>query len=162
MVCRKKEKIFALTSTLVILVLSFFDLDIQMVGATSDGGFTPRLLYSFFHANIFHTIINLWCWLSIVFYYEPSWIRMVYAYAIAVLAPSFTLATTPTIGLSAFLFALLGFTFYDVQRKLYYTYWMAFYIIVGLLIPNINGLIHLYSYLAGLMVGLFTTPLCRK
>jgi hypothetical protein len=85
-----------------------------------------------------------------------------YAYFISVLAPAFTLASTPTIGLSAFLFALLGLTFYDVHRKLYYTYWMAFYIIGGLLIPNINGLIHLYSYLAGLMVGLFTTPLWRK
>jgi membrane associated rhomboid family serine protease len=161
MVCRKKEKITILAHV-IIVALSLIDIDVASMGVTSTPTIATRLVYPFLHANIFHALINCWCWYTIVKMYDTSWMRMLIAYIGAVCVPTFALSTTPTIGLSAFCFILLGATTFDVARKWYYTHWMLFYILVGFLIPNINGMIHLYGYIFGLLIGLLNYPLCKK
>lgn len=137
--------------------------DWNAVGVSADCDILQRLGYSFFHASFLHAAVNAWCFLSILFIYEVTWWQILAAFLIAVAAPDLVLSSTPTVGLSAVCFALLGSIAFQVRRKLYYNGCMALYIAVGFLLPLVNGWLHLYSYVAGLIVGLLTCPIpCRK
>lgn len=135
------------------------------IGVFRGASWLSRLGYSFFHASFLHASLNAWCFLSIIFIYEVSWRRLLMAYLIAVCVPDFILSPSfcPTVGLSAVCFALFGLIAFSVRRKLYYHFCMALYIFFGFLFPFVNGWIHLYSYLAGLLVGLLVMPIpCRR
>ena len=161
MVRRKKEKTLSLVVALIIFCLSLCNVNYMEVGVSLQFPLSAHVLYSFFHANIFHAILNIWCFLSVVFVYEASWLRLLWAFIVAMLVPNWVLSATPTIGLSCVCYALLGSYTFEVQRKLYYLLWMVFYIGIGFLIPEVNAMIHLYAYVAGLIYSLLFTPICK-
>lgn len=164
MVCRKIEKVAGLLIALFVLVSALICVpDWNTVGISRGCGDLQRLGYSFFHASFLHAAVNTWCLLSILFMYEITWQRMAMAYLIAVTVPDFVLSLTPTVGLSAVCFALLGSIAFQVERKLYYNGCMALCIALGFFFPLVNGWLHLYSYVAGLFVGFINMPIpCRK
>jgi membrane associated rhomboid family serine protease len=164
MVRREIEKTAGLLIALIILTTTLLgSADFAVVGVCRGCQLLPRLLYSFVHANIFHCLINIWCFISIIFLYDVSWRRLLVAYLVAVAVPNFVLSAMPTVGLSTVCFVLLGSIVYQVKSKLYYNICMAVYIVAGLLMPQVNGWIHLYGYVAGLLVGFLTMPLpCKK
>lgn len=161
---RKKEKITALLiSAVVVLLPLLVSLEWNEVGIYSGCRLYGRLLYSFFHANILHAVLNAWCLLSLVFIYDISYWRMLLAYIIAVTVPvdildSFINMAAPTVGLSAVVFVLFGSISFEVVRKWYYQGWMLLYLVVGFLFPNTNAWLHLYCYLVGLLVALLNKP----
>ncbi|WP_290302392.1 rhomboid family intramembrane serine protease [Muribaculum intestinale] len=164
MVCGKIEKTTGLLIVVFILLSSLIYVpDWSVVGVSTGCDILQRLGYSFFHASFLHAAVNAWCFISILFIYDILWWRLIAAYLIAVAAPDFVLSSTPTVGLSAVCFALLGSIAFQVKRKLYYNGCMALYIAVGFLFPLVNGWLHLYSYVAGLIVGFINMPIpCRK
>ena len=164
MVPRKIQKAAGLWIALVIILSAiFFVPDWNVVGVTKGSTIAQRLGYSLFHASLFHACINAWCLLSILFLYDVTWMRLSLAFLIAVAVPDFVLSSTPTVGLSAVCFALLGMIAYDVKRKIYYNACMATYLTLGFIFPMVNGWLHLYSYAAGLLVGLLNMPIqCKK
>lgn len=164
MVCKSINKASGLLIAAIIMALSFINTpDWYNVGIAKNCHLLQRLAFSFFHASALHAGINAWCLLSIIFIYDSSWRRLLAAYIIAVVSPDFALSLTPTVGLSAVCFALLGSIAFQVKRKLYYNTSMALYITLGFIFPLINGWLHLYSYVAGLFVGFLTMPIqCRK
>lgn len=161
-------KLAALLTALVILVVSLacipgwspgFMPYLGNVGVACGSPLSARLLYSFFHASPLHAIVNVWCLLSIVFIYDVSVFRLLTAYVVAVLAPCFLLSDVPTVGLSCVCWFLLGSLIFQVRRKIWFLSCMALYLAVGFLFPSVNALIHIYGYLAGLLVGLLNAPL---
>lgn len=158
---RKKEKTISVVMAVIILCLCFCDVNYTEVGASLQSPLMARLLYSFFHANIFHTLINLWCFLSIMFVYKASLMRLLFALAVAVLVPDWALSTTPTVGLSCVCYALLGSYTFEVQRKLYYLSWMTIYLGIGFFLPGVNAMIHLYAYFVGFIYSLLFSPICK-
>lgn len=85
------------------------------------------------------------------------------AYLISAVAPSFILTDVPTIGLSGVCFALLGMLVFKVGRRRHYLLCLAPYLVLGFLIPSINGAVHLHAFVAGALVGLLNTPIpCRR
>lgn len=164
----KKEvgKTAALVISAVVCCIALFGgKDWAAVGLYSGCGLTGRFLYHFFHANIFHAVMNVWCLLSVVFIYEVSAWRLLTAYIVASLIPIDTLSLitdgfgTPTVGLSGIVFVLFGAISFEVGRKIYYQAWMLFYLAVGFLFPNTNAWIHLYCYMVGFVIALLTKPI---
>ena len=152
-----------LIALFIILSAMIYVPDWKVVGVSHGCGIAQRLGYSLFHASIIHACINAWCLLSILFLYDVTWKRILLAFIIAIVVPDFVLSSTPTVGLSAVCFALLGMIAFDVKRKLYYNGCMAAYIVLGFLFPFVNGWLHLYSYVAGLLVGLLNMPIqCKR
>lgn len=163
MVRRKIEKTTALLIAGYIIVSSlFFVPDWNMVGLSYGCGIMHRIGYSFFHVSFLHALLNAWCLLSLLFIYDLSFWQIVSAYFIAAAAPDFVISPTPTVGLSGLCFALLGMIAFRVERKIYYNACMALYVAVGFLFPLVNGWLHLYSYVAGLLVGFFNMPIQCK
>lgn len=162
--CRVIEKTAALFIAVFIIAASFIYVpDWNVVGVARGCGILQRLGYSFFHASFVHAALNAWCFISVLFLYEITWPRLAVAYVIAVAVPEFILSSVPTVGLSAVCFALLGSLAFQVKRKLYYNGCIALYIVLGFLFPLVNGWLHLYSYVAGLLVGFLNMPIpCRK
>lgn len=153
-------KTAAILTAVVILLMSLTCVpDWSMVGVARCSPLAARFVYPFFHAGLLHAAVNAWCFLSIVFLYDVSAWRLLTAYIVAVVVPGFLLSEVPTVGLSCICFFLLGSLIFEVRRKLYFMSCMALYIAVGFLFPSVNALIHLYGYLAGLLVGLLNAPL---
>lgn len=162
---RKVEKITALVIGVTIICLSLSGArDWQTVGIYAGCGWKGRLLYSFFHANILHATLNAWCLISIVFLYDVTLWRLLLAFIIAATVPVGLINhilggfASPTVGLSAIVFVLFGTLSFEVLRKMYYQMWMLFYLAVGFLFPNTNAWLHLYCYLAGLVIALLNKP----
>lgn len=164
MVCRFIEKATALIIVACIITVALTVLpDWNAVGVYDGCPPLRRLTYHFFHASLLHAILNAWCFLSVMFIYDISWRRLILAFVIASTIPDFALSSAPTVGLSAVCFVLLGFLAVQAQRKLYYNGCMALYIAVGFLFPPVNGWLHLYSYVAGLLVGFLNMPIpCKR
>lgn len=164
----KVEKVAAIVIALLVTVLSFLQVaDWHSVGIYSYCPLSARLEYPFFHANLFHALLNAWCLLSMVFIYKVSLLRMLFAYTVAVTMPVDTLGEflpleSPTVGLSGVVYALFGTISFEVARKRYFQCWMLFYIAVGFIFPNTNAWLHLYCYLCGFIAALLNKPINRK
>lgn len=128
-------------------------------GVTRDCDIIGRLCYPWVHASLLHALVNVWCLMSVVFIYDVSLGRLLTAYIIAVCVPGFALSDVPTVGLSTVCYALMGSLSFEVRRKAYFQSWMAFYIGIGFLFPSVNAIIHVYGYMAGLIVGLLNAPM---
>lgn len=155
-----KAKIASLLTAVAILLMSFtYVPDWSSVGVAEGSPLAPRFVYPFFHASPLHAVVNAWCLLCIVFLYDVSVSRLLTAYIVAMAVPGVLLSEVPTVGLSCVCYFLLGTLIFQVKRKLYFLFSTALYIAVGFLFPSVNALIHLYGYLAGLLVGLLNAPL---
>lgn len=153
-------KATSLLGSIILCCLALSDIeDWSTVGIFIGCGLEGRLLYPFYHANLLHAALNIWCLLAVVFIYDISIWRLCCAYAIAISIPTFCLSVIPTVGISGILFALFGSISFEVERKGYYQLLMIAYIIIGFLFPNTNAWIHLYCYLAGCMVALLNKPI---
>ena len=165
---RKVEKVAAIVIALLVTALSLPDIsDWHDVGIYSHCPVSGRLLYPFFHAGVVHAVLNAWCLLSVVFLYDVSWLRMLFAYVATATVPVDTLGMflpldSPTVGLSGVVYVLFGTISFEVARKRYYQLWMLCYIAVGFLFPNTNAWLHLYCYLCGLAFACLNKPINRK
>lgn len=157
---RTNEKITSIVIAVLVIVASLLNSDYK-VGAYSECEYYERLLYPFFHANILHASLNAWCLLSVVFLYDISILRLNLSYIAAVSVPSFMLSDIPTLGMSGVVFFLFASISFEVQRKTYYQSWMLFYLALGFLLPNTNGMIHMYCYVLGLFYALLNKPIQR-
>lgn len=178
MVRNEKEKAAALILTVACIILYLVQVStgqpaLSEVGISRDCTILARLTYSFFHASMLHCIVNCWCLLSVVFAYRLSLWSLLLAYATAVLYPidtvSYAFTQTTTVGLSAVCFSLLGQIAFQVQRKLYFHLCILTFISFGYIIPwgcslcgisvvAPNNLLHIYSYVVGLLVGFLNSP----
>lgn len=156
----KAAKVLSITVTCIVVGVALLHLhDWEAVGIYKGCGLIGRVLYPLHHANLLHAGLNAWCLLSVVFIYDVSVWRMATAYIIAISIPSCFLYATPTVGLSGVVFALFGSISFEVKRKAYYQLWMIVYLVLGFLFPNTNAWVHLYCYLAGVVVALLNKPI---
>ena len=159
----KIGKVSSLIIAIIVLCLSLQSThDWSAVGIYSGCRLSCRILYPFYHANIIHATLNAWCLLSIVFIYNITLWRLALAYTIAAFIPSLCLSSIPTVGLSGIVFVLFGSLSFEVARKLYYQSWMLLYLAVGFFFPGTNAWVHLYCYMAGIIIALLNKPVKFK
>lgn len=170
MVREKKTKAAFLVISLIAIALSvadiFLPIPLQSVGIGSGSSFPNSFIYHFFHANIFHAILNVWCLLTIAFIYDAKAWQLILGYVIASLIPGYLCCTTvtaqPTIGLSGICFTLMGLIIPNVKRKLYYNICVFTFIAIGFFFPYVNASLHLRCYVVGLLVGFLNTPIYHE
>lgn len=117
--------------------------------------FALRIFYPFFHANIFHLIVNLIALWSIK--NRMEWAK---GYLICVSVGFLPMyLPEPTVGLSGFLFAVFGLMWGKANQLGKAIKTVAPIIIISMLLPNINGLIHLYAFVAGYLINYISSRL---
>ena len=183
MVHNEKAKTTALVLTAVCIILSAVHTftgfpQLPAVGICKDCTILARFAYPFFHASLLHALVNCWCLLSLVFYYDVSLCYLLIAYVAAVtfpvgilaaVVPAASAAGVPTVGLSAVIFALLGMVSFQAKRKALLHSFVLSSIAFGYLLHVIcsvcgyaiatpNSTLHLYGYVAGLIVGFLNSP----
>lgn len=163
MVRRKEAKIASLVLTVAVLLLQCLDVPLGNVGLSVDSPVYARFIYPFFHANMLHAAVNCWCLLSVVFIYDVSLASLALSYLVAVLYPIgfFSPDALPTVGLSGVCYTLMGRVAFCVRERWKYQLYVLSYIAVGFLLPGFNGCLHLYCYIAGLLVGFLNKPIRR-
>ena len=160
MVRQKEAKNTALfTSVIIILMSLIYVPDWTMVGIATDSPLAARFVYPFFHASSLHALINAWCLICIVFLYDVSIWKLIIGYIVAIMVPECLISETPTVGLSCICYFLLGSLIFEVRRKLYFIICIALYISLGFLFPSVNALIHIYGFIAGIIIGFLNAPL---
>lgn len=154
MLRRKKTKVFSLALSLIMLALVFAPVDPKTVGLCFHASCAPywsygNLTYSFFHANILHWLLNVWCFLSCVFLADVSFRNLLLAYLVACSVPA--LSSTPTIGLSGVCFALLGMIMWKSANRRTYNLIIGVTVLsmVALCPKAVNNVLHIYCYLLG-------------
>ena len=141
----KKTKAFALILSIILIALSFLS---AHYGVFPHCPVQNRFLYSFFHINFLHSLVNVWCFLQIVFLYDISFRYVLLSYIVAVIYPVNLLSllipiTLPTVGFSAICFCLMGIISWSVKKKVFYHAWVFLFIFIGLLFPVSNFILHL-------------------
>ena len=133
-------------STFFLIALSciIFYYDHQTYGFSTHSGLKDHLLYHFCHANVFHLAANLLA----LYAFRPRIYTCIVAYTCAVLVSYIPIIIydTPTMGLSAFLFAAYSRKFYfhhlNPSRLILLQLAFAF-------IPGINWMIHIAAFISG-------------
>lgn len=108
-----------------------------------------HVLYSFCHANVFHLAINL-----AVLWNIRNQIPVGKALAVAVAASFLPMyASGPTMGLSGFLFSAFGTMWGKTGRWADAAKKALPFILCTMLLPNVNGLLHLYTFVTGYILA---------
>nr|CAI9751187.1 hypothetical protein WMHIBSEC_WMHIBSEC_CDS_0011 [Caudoviricetes sp.]CAI9751667.1 hypothetical protein AZFZUZMX_AZFZUZMX_CDS_0011 [Caudoviricetes sp.] len=151
----KKKSAAFYVFALIECVLSFFNFGIGLHDGCS---MQDRLLYPFFHANIFHAMLNLLVlWQCIRVF--PKWKSLVAFYIIAISYP--LPSAHPIVGLSGLLYAYMGYLEPMVRDKIRYNLFIILYILIGFAIPNMAVGIHVYCYAVGIVWGYINAPIWR-
>lgn len=146
----KKAKIVCIVMVATMVVLYAIGVG-QSFGIYTSCPPYNRFLYHFFHTSIIHLLVNSWCLLCLFFACNTSLRALIVAYIIATCTPIFW--DTPTLGLSAMLYALLGMQSWRARDKRTYHSFISVSLLFGILLPSVNGWIHLYAYIAGILAG---------
>ena len=159
MVREKEAKISALVYVAAAIVLCFAHVPLDKVGICQGCSLGSRLLHPFFHANIFHAILNGWVLLSLVFMFDTSVFELLLAYAAAVTVPASLLGiAVPTVGASGAIYFLCGYLSWKTAKKLRWHAWWAFFLGIGFLFPASNSILHLWCYAVGVFIGFLNSP----
>lgn len=127
--------------------------DCARFGYTGDG-VAPHFYYMFFHASPFHLAANcIAAWLACR---DSRQIGL--SYAIAVIASFVAIGSRPTVGFSGVVYSCIGVIHSrSYKSKLSKPHLVTLLsIIPGFFLPNINALLHLICYLAGIAIPLLS------
>lgn len=142
---------FVRRNFLIKLILSLVCLFLctQHVGFYQGCPIENNFVYSFFHVNLFHLLINLMVLWSI-----KNKIDVTLSFVAAVAAsflPMFV--TEPTMGLSGFLFSALGIMWGKTGRWKEAAKKAMPFILFTMLLNDVNGTLHLYCFWLGYSIG---------
>ncbi|MGN0875333.1 MAG: rhomboid family intramembrane serine protease [Akkermansia sp.] len=161
MVQRTTEKNIALTLAAAMLILHLVThgaAPATLPALHAGAGLLPRLAYHILHASWPHLLLNTWCLLALTFKFTVTRTDMLAAYLLASSCPSFLLATSPVVGLSAFNYALMGILTLRNPNPALCILTVATAIAIGAAFPHVATSLHLYAYTAGLLYQLLNTP----
>lgn len=153
----EKAKTAVLVASLPIIVLSLSGISPSSAALCGGCPWWHRLCYQFVHAGLIHAVLNCWVLISAVFMYPTSMWMLLSSYLISASVPA-SLCPEPTVGLSGMVFALMGRYSFIVARKWYYQKWMLVFLAIGIMIPNVNGWLHLYCYGMGTALSFLSSP----
>lgn len=144
---------FLIKTLLTCVSLAVFIARPDNAGFFPGSSFVSHLTYSFCHANIFHLAANL-----VVLWSLRNRICLCASLFAAVLASFLpTYVSQPTVGLSGVIFAAIGIMWGKTGR-----FWDSCcvvmpFIVLTMLMPGVNGILHLWTYMIGFIIGRIVT-----
>lgn len=140
-----KNQTFIYTTIGFLLTVTLFAVNPSIHGACLHSPFWNKLTYHMYHANIFHFIANAYA----LYLMRPSPSDMLKAFPVAVAASLF--ARTPTIGISAMIYAYIGLNIlrWNVSKTDWYIFVAAN--LATAFIPSIAFGVHAAAFTIGII-----------
>jgi membrane associated rhomboid family serine protease len=116
-------------------------------GYYKGSGIVSHIIYPFLHANIFHLLGNM-----LALYFMCRHTKSLFiAYIIAIISSFIAYSSLPTIGLSGVVYACVGLLGFLPNKNISKAAKGLFlsYIVIGLIIPSLNGTLHLCCVVIG-------------
>jgi len=151
-------RLLALLLSFVMLLLALLPIDVNAV-CLARGSLLPRLWYHFFHVSFLHAAVNVWCFLQLVFLYKISSRKLLTAYIVATVVPTFCLSQSSVVGFSGICFALMGMETFHIRRKGRYLCTVLAFLLLGFLFPSVAAAVHVFCFVTGAAIAFINTPL---
>lgn len=149
----ERNVLVKLTVTVLCLVCLMFH-----IGFYAGCPWWNHFAYSFCHANIFHLAINL-----LVLWGIKNQIPVAKSFIIAVVASFLPMyVSDSTMGLSGFLFAAFGILWGKTGRWIDAAKKALPFILCTMIVPNVNGLLHLWCFILGYIFECFIVYIRRR
>ena len=127
--------------------------------------------YPLIHANIFHLIANVWClyFLMKVASDCKTWVLFIIGGAIASVISYLLYNNSLVVGASGFIYGVIGVCtvyMYNNSNGVAF-YRSAFFLsvlaslVLGIVIPGLAGLLHLYAIIIGVVIGAMSVRINR-
>lgn len=141
------------TYALTVLVLGYaLQIALGLAVGYTDSSLFPHLTFCIFHANVFHLAANA---LTLCLL-RPAGRDLLSGYIISLLASFVAVTAAPTVGFSGALYAMIGMrTTLFRGRFTFPKAWFAGFLLAGLFLPHVNGLLHVLCFVAGAAVQLY-------
>lgn len=142
--------------TVTVLIAALFLVDYTGILPGSGVPFLPSCLtYHFFHANIFHLLVNILAMWTILAPRRPHNAR-VFAIGYLIATAVYPLALRPVIGISNILYACIGQRTPSLRSKWWKSAPVITFLVVTLLmglLPQVAGTTHIASFALGVAVA---------
>ena len=159
MVREKEAKISTLVYVVVAIGLCCIHVPLAAVGIYEGCPFSSRLLYPFFHANIWHCLLNCWCLLSLAFLLDIGIPELALSYLVAVFVPvGLWSQSVPVVGFSGAFYCICGMLTFKVRTKWRWLLWWSFFIGVGFFFSQNANFLHLWCFAVGIVIGFLNSP----
>ena len=146
----EKTKILSFVLSAVIIVVSLLDIDFSHYALSPLNSPFGNIAYHFFHVNILHAIVNVWCLLGIVFFYKIRVRDFIIAFAVAASFPT-QLCIAPSVGLSGMLYALMGLIMPQVYSRTYFIACLVLWNVVAWIVGGFGVEVHAYCFVVALL-----------
>ena len=148
---KKRAGVIIAVLAVMHIVMLVLGIQFDQVGIAKDSAWWQCLTYHFFHANVFHLIINSLCLYSLL-QRDVRWVHIVPCFLIAAISGLLTAKDVPTVGASAFIVALSGVisSWHPTIKSFALS---VLFLTAYCLVPNINGAIHLVAWIGGYIYG---------
>lgn len=148
----KKTRILSLALVLATFVIFCFYPEPSGFGLVR-GHIWSRITYLWFHGNILHWAINNYALCTLTFCCEVAFPTMMVGLLAAVIIPDFLIGSMPIVGMSGWLFFLVGSLAFRMNRYNRFRFVLSnlFVIIVTSLLSHIAWGIHLWCFALGIL-----------
>ncbi len=144
----KMTKIYCILALIAVMapiiqVAPFF-------AVSPDSPVYTHFTYMFAHANWIHLFVNAWGLLFLHNLY--TWVRVIVAYASAVVLSFFYYPELPVLGASVFITFFTGFMIFWLYKRHRLGFWQVIaLLIIGCFVPHIASVYHIIMFLAGII-----------
>lgn len=156
MVQGAKEKISFVAVSLAFVAIYLLHPDVRRFGLHSGCSWYAHISYPFLHASWWHLAANLYA-LYMLLSFRPSLKFYILAFIISVTFPF--IISTPIIGLSGFLCALMGLVWWKAKNVYLYHILSVSFILFGFFFSSAAAFLHFYCYTLGVFLGWLNKPL---
>lgn len=138
------------TITFTVLCLAYaLQMTLGIQAGYTDYSILPHILFSFFHANVFHLAANLLTATMLHYTFRD----FVISYMLTVALSFFAVTELPTMGFSGILYVMIGINSNLFHGRFgFWKGWFVMFLLVGLVCPHMNGLLHLLCFVSGLVI----------
>lgn len=125
---------------------------VESVAYNDTSAWWNAFTYIFFHANIFHLVVNILSLYGILRRWRICAIHFGIALVCAVIAAFLTAHEAYTLGCSGFILAISGIisSWHPKAKNIFIS---LGFLLAFCLIPNINGMLHIVAWVGGFVMG---------
>ena len=125
------------------------------LGLSAQSQWYTRLTYMLLHGNVIHLLLNIYAIMTMLFLCRVKLLQIIAAFVIAIAVPY--CGEVPLVGISTFIYALLGMIIMDSDSWKYLLLTNLAVISFSVVLNNISFIAHIDCFALGVIVGFISS-----